>query len=195
MVIMRRAVLAAMLAACGAQLGPGGGGSDQPLDAAAIDAASPDAPIDARACAGGDAHMVGPQGECLVMFTTPATYVAAKAACAAIDAHLAYLKDAALDAVAETFVGSADTFIGLSDLATEGQFLWDDGAGRVHQLAQRRAEQRRHQRLRRELRDHRRRSRRRAVGRPPVRYDRAAERRCVRVSLRVLGHRRRREQM
>jgi hypothetical protein len=124
---MRRAVLAAVLAACGAQLGPAGGGSDQPLDAAAIDAPSPDAPIDARACAGGDAHMVGPHGECLVMFTTPATYVDAKAACAAIDAHLAYLKDADLDAAAETFVGSADTFIGLTDVATEGQFVWDDG--------------------------------------------------------------------
>jgi hypothetical protein len=127
MEVMRRVVLAAVLAACGAQLGQGGGGSDQPLDAAAIDAASPDAPIDARACAGGDAHMVGPQGECLVMFTTPATYAEAKAACAAIDAHLAYLTDAQLDAVAETFVGSADTFIGLTDLAAEGSFVWDDG--------------------------------------------------------------------
>jgi hypothetical protein len=124
---MRRTLLAAVLAACGAQIGPGGGGSDQPLDAPAIADAPADAAVDARACTGGDAHMVGPQGECLVMFTTPATYVAAKAACAAINAHLAYLKDAQLDALAETFVGSANTFIGLTDLATEGQFVWDDG--------------------------------------------------------------------
>jgi hypothetical protein len=127
MEVMRRVVLAAALAACGAQLGTGGGGSDQPLDAAAIDGPSADAPIDARACAGGDTHMVGPHGECLVMFTTPATYVDAKAACAAIDAHLAYLENSEIDAAAETFVGSADTFIGLTDLAAEGQFVWDDG--------------------------------------------------------------------
>jgi hypothetical protein len=124
---MRRVVLAAVLAACGARLGSGGGGSDQPLDAPTIDGPPADAPPDARACAGGDAHMVGPHGECLVMFTTLATYVAAKAACAAMNAHLAYLKDAELDAAAEAFVGSANTFIGLTDLPTEGQFVWDDG--------------------------------------------------------------------
>jgi len=61
------------------------------------------------------------------MFTTPATYVDAKAACAAMGAHLAYLKDAAIDGVAETFIGSANTFIGLTDRATEGTFVWDDG--------------------------------------------------------------------
>lgn len=124
---MRRIVLAAVLAACGAQLGPGGGGSDQPLDAPAFDGPSPDAPVDARPCTGGDAHMVGPHGECLVMFTAPATHADATAACAAIGAHLAYLTDAELDAAAETFVGSANTLIGLSDLATEGTFVWDDG--------------------------------------------------------------------
>jgi hypothetical protein len=123
---MRRVVVAALLAACGAQLGGGGGGSDNPADAH-VDSRSIDAPIDARPCAGGDAHLVGPQGECLVMFTTPTTYVDAKAACAAINAHLAYLKDAQLDAAAETFVGSANTFIGLTDRAVEGTFVWDDG--------------------------------------------------------------------
>ena len=61
------------------------------------------------------------------MFTTPATYVDAKAACAAMSAHLAYLEDATTDAAAEAFVGSANTFIGLTDLATEGTFVWDDG--------------------------------------------------------------------
>src|SRR6478736_6084584 len=50
---MRRAVLAALLAACGAELGTGGGGSDQPLDAPAFDGPSSDAAVDARACAGG----------------------------------------------------------------------------------------------------------------------------------------------
>ena len=123
---MRTAVVAALLAACSARLGGGAGGSDNPADAR-VDSPSIDAGVDARACAGGDAHLVGPQGECLVMFTTPATYVTAKAACAAINAHLAYLKDAQLDAAAESFVGSANTFIGLTDRAVEGTFVWDDG--------------------------------------------------------------------
>jgi hypothetical protein len=123
---MRSVVAAVLLAACGAQLGGGSGGSDNPADAL-VDTLARDAAIDARACMGGDAHMVGPNGECLVMFTTPATYVDAKAACAAMNAHLAYLKDATTDAAAEAFVGSANTFIGLTDLATEGSFVWDDG--------------------------------------------------------------------
>jgi hypothetical protein len=66
---MRRVVVASVLAACGAQLGGGGGGSDSPSDAL-VDSRSADAAIDARPCTGGDAHLVGPQGECLVMFTT-----------------------------------------------------------------------------------------------------------------------------
>jgi hypothetical protein len=51
----------------------------------------------------------------------------AKASCAAIGAHLADLKDARIDAAAEAFVGSANTFIGLTDRAVEGTFVWDDG--------------------------------------------------------------------
>lgn len=122
---MRPLYAAWLLVACSATLGRQGGGSDQPVDGAinVIVDASPDA----RPCSGGDAHMVGPNGECLVMFNTPKTYVDAKAACAAMSAHLAYIKDAALDSVAETFVGSANTFIGLTDLAVEGSFVWDDG--------------------------------------------------------------------
>jgi len=118
---MRPVLAACLLVACSASLGRQGGGSDQPGDGGA------DGSTDARACAGGDSHMVGPNGECLVMFTTPATYVDAKAACAAMNAHLAYLKDAAIDGIAETFVGSANTFIGLTDRAVEGTFVWDDG--------------------------------------------------------------------
>jgi len=122
---MRPLVVAWLLVACSATLGPQGGGSDRVADGA-VDAPA-DAAIDARPCTGGDAHMVGPNGECLVMFTTPKTYVDAKAACEAINAHLAYLENAAIDSVAETFVGSANTFIGLTDRAVEGTFVWDDG--------------------------------------------------------------------
>ena len=122
---VRIAVSASLLVACSATLGRQGGGSDRVTDGS-VDAPT-DAAIDARPCTGGDAHMVGPNGECLVMIATPATYVDAQAACAAMNAHLAYLKNAALDAAAETFVGSNNTFIGASDRAIEGTFVWDDG--------------------------------------------------------------------
>src|SRR5690606_32247992 len=70
---------------------------------------------------------VAPDGSCLVFVATPATYLDAKAACAAMDAHLAYLKTAAVDMVAEELVGTTDTWIGLTDRAVEGTFVWDDG--------------------------------------------------------------------
>jgi hypothetical protein len=122
---MRPLLTACLLVGCSATLGRQGGGSDQPVDGSvqlAVDAAP-----DARACTGGDAHMVGPSGECLVLITAPTTYASARAACGAMNAHLAYLKDPTIDAAAETFVGSANTFIGLTDLAVEGSFVWDDG--------------------------------------------------------------------
>ena len=61
------------------------------------------------------------------MFTTPATYADAKAACAAIERAPRVSRRCDDDAAAEAFVGSANTFIGLTDLATEGTFVWDDG--------------------------------------------------------------------
>lgn len=85
-----------------------------------------DAMPDARSCTGGDMHMVAPDGSCFVLFTGTKIYVDAKAACAAINAHLAYLKTAALDAAAEPFVGARDTFVGGDDLVEE-KFVWNDG--------------------------------------------------------------------
>lgn len=72
--------------------------------------------------------MVAPDGSCFVFVNTPVTYLAAKQACMNMNAHLAYLKTAALDTAAEAFVGTANTWIGASDLATEGTFVWDDGS-------------------------------------------------------------------
>ena len=124
------AVLA--MAGCQAHLGPGTGDDDGiTIDAKVWRDAAVDAPIDARPCQGGTMAQVGPDGSCFVFVATPQTYVDAKAACAAMSAHLAYVKTAALDTFAETFVGTTNTWIGLSDRATEGTFIWDDGSALV----------------------------------------------------------------
>src|SRR5438309_11336259 len=117
---MRYAWLVA-LCACNARLG-----GAATADAAAQDAPI-DAPADARAGTGGDAQATTPIGSCLVWFATPTIQLDARAACVALGAHLAYLKSAEVDAVAEPLVGTADTFIGGTDRATEGAFVWDDG--------------------------------------------------------------------
>lgn len=128
-----RAACAALLASvfpggCDARLGPG---TDQ-VDANLVDATKVSdaaiAPIDARPCTGGTMAQVGPDGSCFVFVATPRTYAQAAAACVAMNAHLAYLKSAALDTFAEQFVGTTNTWIGLSDRAAEGAFVWDDGA-------------------------------------------------------------------
>ena len=121
-----RLAVALALAACGAHVG--GGGDDMlQVDAKVWRDAAIDAPPDARPCMGGTMAQVAPDGSCLVFVSTPVTYVTAKAACVAMNAHLAYLKTAALDTFAEQFIGMADTWIGATDRATEMTFLWDDG--------------------------------------------------------------------
>ena len=125
---MRVVSVLLVLGACDARLHQGGpahvDAPDRPIDArmnVIIDAAP-----DARACDGGDAHMTAPDGSCLVLFRTAVVYAQAKTGCDAIHAHLALLKTAALDAAAEPFVGATDTYIGGTDLAVEGSFVWDD---------------------------------------------------------------------
>jgi hypothetical protein len=126
----RAAALVLLVAGCDAQLGPGGGDDQQfqTPDAKVIRDASVDAPIDARPCTGGTKAQVGPDGSCFVFVSTPKTYVDAKAACEAMNAHLAFLKSALVDGFAETFVGANNTWIGLSDRAVEMTFVWDDGS-------------------------------------------------------------------
>ena len=114
---MRWAVVAAVAIACGAHVD-----SDHAIDAALGSDAPP------QPCTGGDAHATAPDGSCLMWFAGPKIWVDARTACIAMGAHLAYLKSAALDDVAEPLVGSANTFIGGDDRATEGTFVWDDGS-------------------------------------------------------------------
>jgi len=112
-------------AACGAKVDGGTVDGAPPAD---VSPPPGDAPADTRACAGGDAAMTAPDGSCFVLFTTPTPYDQAQAGCAALQAHLAKLDTSALDQAAEVFVGTNDTFIGASDRASEGTFLWDDGS-------------------------------------------------------------------
>lgn len=132
----RGATPALLVAACGVALGPGAGcgvkldGGGAAADAGA-DARPVDAPIDARPCTGGSQTMTAPDGSCFVFITTPVTFVDAQAACTQLNAHLAILPTAAMDDAAEAFVGLNDTYIGLTDLATEGTFVWSDGSALV----------------------------------------------------------------
>jgi hypothetical protein len=128
MLMTDRAAYALLLVAgCGAELGPGGGQADGSVVDGNVPRDSAIAMVDARPCMGGDTAQVGPDGTCFVHVGTPVTYAAATAACMAMSAHLAYLKSASVDMFAEQFVGTANTWIGGTDLATEGSFVWDDG--------------------------------------------------------------------
>jgi hypothetical protein len=118
------------LAACGARL------EDSPItadDAPPIDPPDAslvvDAPVDARACAGGQGAMTAADGSCVVFFTTPASFDNAKAQCAAFDSQLAILNSAARDAAAKALIGTQNVFIGLTDAppGVEGTFVWVDG--------------------------------------------------------------------
>jgi hypothetical protein len=117
--------------ACGASLGDDGPSSNGPgIDAKVYRDAGIDARADARVCVGGTPAMLAPDGSCFGLIATPKTNVDAKAACGALapGGHLAYLKTAQLDTLAETFIGNADTWIGGSDTAMEMSFVWDDGS-------------------------------------------------------------------
>ena len=121
---MLRWTALATLAACSASVDGGSGGNpDAPVqpDVLVVDAAG-----DARPCAGGDKAGVAPDGSCLQLFTTKKPFAEARLACEMIGSHLAILRTQPVDAFAETFVELNDTFIGLSDTAIEGQFIWVD---------------------------------------------------------------------
>ncbi len=121
------AALGLACAGCGVRLdggGPDGSGPDgggKPVDAA-IDAPPPP-------CTGGDAAMRSPTGACFVLFRAPVTYANARAGCTSRGTRLAILRTAQDDQVARTLAGATlNVFIGLTDQATEGTFVWGDGS-------------------------------------------------------------------
>jgi hypothetical protein len=123
---MLRWTALAALAACSASV-DGNNGAD-PDAAPQPDAAPTDAGPDARPCAGGDKAGLAPDGTCLQLFTTKKPFAEARLACEMIGSHLAIIRTQAVDTFAEAFVELNDTFIGLSDLTTETQFVWVDNS-------------------------------------------------------------------
>jgi len=96
---------------------------------AQLDAAAPDAPVDARVCAGGMAAIEEPGGSCFVLFPGPKVRADAEADCVMLGGHLATIRTAATNAVVATLVSTtASAFIGGTDVVTENVFLWPDGS-------------------------------------------------------------------
>jgi hypothetical protein len=129
---MRLVIALAVLGGCGARIVARGdvtaedaGDTDaagRRPDGGAIDAAG-----DAAPCTAGDMQATAPDGSCLMLVLAPVSFADAKVTCAGLGAHLAILNTAALDEAGEKLVDTVDTFIGLSDEAVEGSFVWVDG--------------------------------------------------------------------
>ena len=100
------------------------GGCAQIFGLEATSQIQPDARIDARA--------TDPTtGACYVLFTTPTTRDAARAACQALDptARLASIQTSTEDTLITSLVGTTiSAWLGGSDEALEMTFVWDDGA-------------------------------------------------------------------
>ena len=115
-------------AACSAQLGDAIGthtaGVDGNLDGKP--AIPVDAMPDARRCTGGDSNVTDANGNCFILFKTAKTFNAAKAACVAINAHLAKIENATQNDLVATLGTGYDMFLGATDVVTEGTFLWQD---------------------------------------------------------------------
>ncbi len=116
-----------LLAGCGATL------DETPIDASSssdafrsLDATrSIDAAIDARLCAGGDARVTDPTtGSCFVYFIGPATYAMAETACTGLGSKLAVIKSAATNTTVLSLIGLTDAFVGGTDSAAEGSWIW-----------------------------------------------------------------------
>jgi hypothetical protein len=117
-----------LLAGCGAQLEESSTAADAPIadsPIAVVDGGG-DAPADTRACTGGDAAQTAADGSCIVLFSAPLDFANADAACITFGSRLAILNTAAREATAAALVGTADVWIGLTDAAAEGTFVWVD---------------------------------------------------------------------
>lgn len=122
------------LAACGAELDEDDGTRAQTMDAStqSIDAAV-STPIDARPCTGGTAAMQEPGGQCFVLFTGPKTRANAELDCVALGGHLATIKTAASNTIVATLTSATPAaFLGGTDTATEGAFVWPDGTAATY---------------------------------------------------------------
>ncbi|MET0412052.1 MAG: C-type lectin domain-containing protein [Polyangiaceae bacterium] len=95
-----------------------------PVDAGPV----PDAAADAGAC-DGPGEAVGPGGQgCYRFVAVAATWNAAQLECVSWGGWLVTAKSEAEDDYLATRTGGSDIWIGLSDVADEGQMVWIDGA-------------------------------------------------------------------
>jgi hypothetical protein len=117
-----------LVAACGAKL-EGGLIENEIPDGNPVDAfvTPPDAPPDARPCAGGDSRATDSTGSCFLFFVGPRTRLAAETDCTANNAHLAKIENAEQNAVVLSLAIGRDAFIGATDVVAEGTYLWHDG--------------------------------------------------------------------
>jgi len=131
---MGRALVVVLFTGCVAEIGATQDAA-RPIDTsrgesgtpdAAIDGA-PDAPPDARICAGGDAHATDATGSCFMIFRTPKTRAAAQTDCIVNGAQLAIITSTQTNTVVTTLALGIDAFIGATDVAAEGTYLWPDG--------------------------------------------------------------------
>ncbi len=123
-----RFVVAIVVAAgCGAELNEGDKQAALPDAHTSIDAAV-NAPIDAKPCMGGTGAMQEPGGQCFVLFPGPKTRADAEIDCVTIGGHLATVKTAATNAIVASLISATPSaFLGGTDTATEGAFVWPDG--------------------------------------------------------------------
>jgi hypothetical protein len=114
------------------------GGCAQIFDLDATSRIMPDARVDPPSkdapsplpCTGGDTRSVDPAtGACYMLYMTPMTWAQAQSVCHALGptTFLASVQSASENALIATLIGSKDAFLGGTDAAVEGRFLWDDG--------------------------------------------------------------------
>lgn len=123
-----RLAFALLVAGCGVQVGGGAAHHDQQGDAGIpIDAPIViDAPPDAAPCTG----TVDMEGNCYTFNAMPLDWATAKATCEAAGTHLAIIRSDEQNTAVATLIGTTTiAYLGGTDAATEGTFLWVDGTG------------------------------------------------------------------
>jgi hypothetical protein len=130
---MKALVIALLLAAgCGARVEGDvidAGGGDDVADARRPDAASiPDAsPPDAQPCTGGSAQATDGATCYEAFMTVLETWAASQSVCVGRGGALVKIESAAENAIVAGLAEGARAWIGGTDLAAEGTFLWTDG--------------------------------------------------------------------
>lgn len=98
----------------------------------------PDATPTIQPCLEGDLRVTNPDdGTCYMLLNAPVTWTAGQAACIALGANLAVIESLAEQTLVATLAvqypaGNQDMWLGASDSAVEGTFVWVDTAPVVY---------------------------------------------------------------